>query len=70
MSTSTICVIVGGTKNSLRSQFQEKCYGAKNEENDLIEVVAKYRNKLNKKAETKAKKAAEKLKKRRANIQY
>lgn len=44
--------------------------GAKNEENDLIEVVAKYRNKLNKKAETKAKKAAEKLKKRRANIQY
>jgi hypothetical protein len=44
--------------------------GAKNEENDLIEVVAKYRNKLKKKAETKAKKAAEKLKERRANIQY
>ena len=44
--------------------------GAKNEENDLIEVVAKYRNKLKKKAENKAKKAAEKLKERRANIQY
>ena len=33
-------------------------------------LVAKYRNKLKKKAETKAKKAAEKLKERRANIQY
>lgn len=40
--------------------------GARNEENDLIKVVAKYRKKLNKKEETRKKKAKEKLEEMRA----